>query len=148
MTEKINTSHEAVEKTGRVFLIGFGMIALLLFFRNSHSSDGWNFHHGINTMAWRWFLGASIMLFSLSKFAYPVIKPIHVGWMTLGFALGWFNSRLLLGLFFYLVITPIGLVMRIMHKDILCQKIEPSKKSYWIKRERKPFDPTECERLY
>jgi hypothetical protein len=68
--------------------------------------------------------------------------------MKFAFVLGWINTRILLGIFFYLILTPIGLIMRISGKDLIDQKIDKGAKSYWKKRERVPFDPAQYERLF
>jgi len=147
LIEKIDSSRAAVQKTGKAFLIGFGIIAVVLFWSNS----GW-FHfdiaRGAQSQGWRWFLGAGVVLFVSSRIAYPVMKPIHIGWMTLAFALGWFNTRLLLGIFFYLILTPLGLVMRLFGVDLLDQKIDKQAKTYWKKRDLSKFDPKHATRTF
>jgi hypothetical protein len=147
LTNNIDSSREAVKKTGKAFLIGFSILAALLFL--SHS--GWlslNWQQGVQSSSWRWFFGSGIVLFGLSHLAYPIMKPIHIGWMTFAFALGWINTRILLGIFFYLILTPIGVVMRLLGKDILDEKIERSATSYWVKRESVPGNPQSYERLF
>ncbi|MCK4463958.1 MAG: hypothetical protein KAU58_06570 [Candidatus Omnitrophica bacterium] len=60
-----------------------------------------------------------------------VLKPIHKIWMSFSIIIGFFVSRLILSALFYAVLTPIGLVMRIFGKDILDQRIDKNKHSYW-----------------
>lgn len=147
---KIDRSPEAVRKTGKAFLIAGCFFGVIFFLVRSHVGGWleWNWEQGFESNTWKWLAGIGAVLFVTSRVAYPVMKPIHVGWMTFAFALGWFNTRLLLGLFFYLVITPVGLLMRMMGKDLLDEKIDPNAKSYWVKKERKPFDPKTFERLF
>lgn len=147
MIEKIDSSQEAVRKTGKAFLIGFSIIAAVLFLANS----GWfdlDVQRGTASNGWKWFLGAAVVLFGLSRVAYPIMKPIHIGWMALAFALGWINTRILLGVFFYLIITPTGLLMRLFGKDLLDEKIDRSATSYWKKRDLIKFDPKHIERTF
>ncbi len=147
MIEKIDSSQEAVKKTGKAFLIGFSIIGGVLFLANS----GWfafDVQHGTASNGWKWFLGAAVVLFVLSRVAYPIMKPIHIGWMTLAFALGWINTRILLGVFYYLIITPTGLLMRLFGKDLLDEKIDRSATSYWKKRDLSKFDPRHIERTF
>jgi hypothetical protein len=144
---KIDSSPEAVRKTGKAFLIGFGIIGIVLLLAHS----GWfrfNFAEGFQTQGWRWFLGAGIVLFVLSRIAYPLMKPIHIAWMTLAFALGWFNTRLLLGIFFFLILTPIGVLLRLFGRDLLDQKIDRQATSYWKKRDLSKFDPKHATRTF
>jgi hypothetical protein len=68
--------------------------------------------------------------------------------MKFAFLLGWLNTRLLLGVFFYLILTPIGLLLRLTGRDLLDRKIDPAARTYWSKREVVPFDPERCERMY
>jgi hypothetical protein len=66
---------------------------------------------------WPWVLAA---LFVLPALAFPkALGPVHRVWMRIGHALGWVNTRILLTLVFYLVVTPMGLAMRALGKDPL-----------------------------
>jgi hypothetical protein len=98
--------------------------------------------------AWQW-AGIAAVLFALGgAFAYPALKPVYLGWMAFAFLLAWINTRVLLGIFFYLVMTPIGLVLRLTGKDLLDTTIDKAATSYWIKRTREPLDPKRYERLF
>jgi hypothetical protein len=145
--KNIDASPEAVRKTGKAFLIGFSIIGSVLFLAHS----GWfrfDFAAGLESNGWRWFVGLGAGLFVLSRVAYPIMKPIHIGWMTLAFALGWFNTRLLLGVFYYLILTPIGVLMRLFGKDLIDQRIDKSATSYWKKRDLDKFDPKHITRTF
>ncbi|MFQ5913810.1 MAG: SxtJ family membrane protein [Nitrospinota bacterium] len=56
-------------------------------------------------------------------------------------AVGWVNTRILLVIFFFLVITPTAVVARLFGKDLLSQRLDPDAESYWIPRKAEPFDP-------
>lgn len=56
---------------------------------------------------------------------YRVFKKISQG-------LGWLNTRLLLIIIFYLIFTPIGLIMKLFREEPLSRKIEKEKSSYWL----------------
>lgn len=145
--KKLDSSPEAVRKTGKAFLIGFSIIGGVLFLANS----GWlrfDFAQGLQSNGWKWFVGAGVVLFALSRISYRLMKPIHIGWMTLAFALGWLNTRLLLGLFFFLILTPIGVLMRLFGKDLLDQRIDRSATTYWKKRDLTKFDPKHVTRTF
>lgn len=66
------------------------------------------------------------------------LKPLQKIWMGLAVILGFFVSRVVLFLFFYAVVTPIGLVTRILGTDILDQRIDKSKVSYWVEKKVTP----------
>ncbi len=78
----------------------------------------------------------------------PVIRPLHWLLTKVAHYIGWFNTRLLLGLMFYLIFTPIGLLMRAFGKDLLDQKVDRKAKSYWILKEEKPFEKKDYERQF
>lgn len=63
-------------------------------------------------------------------------------------AVGWFNNQLILGLVFYLVFTPTGLIMRLLGKDPLDKNWKKKQESYWIPREAVPFETQRVEKQY
>ena len=70
-------------------------------------------------------------LLSVGGLVLPaLIRPIFVGLILLTFPIGWVVSHLLLGLIFYGVVTPIGLILRIIGHDPLQLK-KPSGNSVW-----------------
>jgi multisubunit Na+/H+ antiporter MnhG subunit len=62
--------------------------------------------------------------------------------------MGFFMTRLILGVLFYLIITPIGLTAKLFGKDFIDQKINKGKKSYWNYREQKEFSKEIYERQF
>jgi hypothetical protein len=69
-------------------------------------------------------------------FLVPIIlKPIYLVWMIFAVILGWFMTRVILSLLFYLVVTPIGLVLRLLGKDLLELKKQEVQGSYWNLRD-------------
>jgi hypothetical protein len=98
--------------------------------------------------AWPWLLAAAAFFAGSGLVAVPVLRPVYTVWMKFAHALAWVNTRLLLGVFFYVVMTPVGLLMRLFGKDMLEERLDPSATSYWKKREPKPFTPSDYERLF
>jgi hypothetical protein len=79
-----------------------------------------------------WPFAVSSVLMSLYV-VYPkgIYYPYYV-WMIIASVLGWFNTRLILGLVFYIVITPIGLIMKTLGK--LQYKKQVDNQSNWVKQ--------------
>ena len=148
MIETINTSKEAVRKTGQAFLIAGTVIAAIILWKHGHGSEGWQFSTAMQNDTWKWCFGSGVGLFTLSYLAYPLFKPIHIAWMKLAFILGWVMTRVILSLFFYFVLTPIGILLRIGGKDLLDTKINKEAKSYWIKRSDGALDNTRYENQF
>ena len=77
------------------------------------------------------FLAIGITLF-LTAIAIPfVLKPVYWIWMIFGIILGWFMTRLILSLLFYIIFTSIGLTLRFFGKQFLELRWDKSKESYW-----------------
>ena len=77
------------------------------------------------------FSGIGITL-SLIAIAIPsVLKPVYWMWMIFCIILGWFMTRVILSLLFYIIITPIGLTLRLFGKQFLELRWDKSKESYW-----------------
>jgi hypothetical protein len=86
-----------------------------------------------------WLAGAGVWV--AAAFICPrLLAPLYKGWMKFGHVLGWINARIILGLVFFVLVTPIGLVMRLAGKDLLHMKTKKPA-SYWIRRDNKPLDP-------
>ncbi|WP_089729435.1 SxtJ family membrane protein [Candidatus Thiosymbion oneisti] len=77
-----------------------------------------------------WTLGAVLTLIYYAL--RPLRRPLYLGWMHLLFPIGWVMSHLVLGLMYYLVITPIGLLMRALGRDPMQRRFEPDATSYWV----------------
>jgi hypothetical protein len=63
-----------------------------------------------------------------------VLKPVYFVWMIFAVILGWVMTRVVLSLVFYLIITPIGLITRLLGEDFLALK-KNSSDSYWNQRD-------------
>jgi hypothetical protein len=62
------------------------------------------------------------------------LRPINVLWTALAFPFGWLLAHLLLAAIYFLLITPIGLILRIVRRDPLAREFEHEAQSYWTKR--------------
>lgn len=87
-------------------------------------------------------VGAVGVVFIVSATVYPpALREVRAGWLILAHGMGWVNTRVLLTLFYYLVISPVGLAMRLFGRDPLDRRWSPDQPSYWTKREeQRPSD--------
>ena len=98
---------------------------------------------------WSWLLFPAVPLLLLGAVYPKSLRAVYLGWMMLALVLGLVVSTILLTIFFYLVITPMGLVARRAGKDFLSLKLDPAQASYWIRREQSANrNPSEYERQY
>ena len=68
------------------------------------------------------------------------LKPVYRAWMIFGEKIGWFNSRVLLGLVFYGLLTPISFVMVLLGKRPLQLRFDPQAESYRVPKEARAAD--------
>lgn len=81
-----------------------------------------------------WFFGIA-GLFLVLGLAVPVaLRPVQKAWMAFAIALGWVMTRVILVVLFYLGVTPVGLIARVVGKKFIDLGFEPERDSYWIKR--------------
>src|SRR5437867_1674606 len=66
-----------------------------------------------------WAIGIGGLLIACGGVVPSLLAPVHTGWMWVGHILGWINTRILLGIVFYGLVTPIGLIFRLMGKDTM-----------------------------
>ena len=80
-----------------------------------------------------WSAIISLIFLVLGLLRSKILTPLNKLWFKFGIFLGKIISPLIMGIIFFLVVTPIGLIMRILGKDLLNLKYN-SNKSYWIEK--------------
>ena len=83
---------------------------------------------------WPWLAAPGTALFACGVLFPKALRHVFIGWMAMAFTLGLIVSTVLLTLFFYLVMTPVGISARLFGKDFLSRKLQRSAVSYWILR--------------
>ncbi len=82
-----------------------------------------------------WSLIISFTFLFLGLLNSKILSPLNLLWIKFGEILGKIIAPLVMGIIYFIVITPIGLFMRFIGKDILGKKFLKTQ-SYWIKREK------------
>ncbi len=59
-------------------------------------------------------------------------KPLYFGWIRLTYPIGWLVTHSILALGYYLLVTPLGCLLKLLRKDLLERTVEPERSSYWI----------------
>jgi hypothetical protein len=129
---RIQTDSKMVQKFGFILtgiLFTLGLIA---------------FVRGHQQYWFEWPLAALILL--LSFFAVGILTYLYRFWMLIAEGISWVLLRLILGIFYYLILSPVGLAMRLAGKDVLDEKIDRTRSSYWQKHVVKPNE--QYERLF
>lgn len=132
--KEINTAKVELKKFARVMFLALAIIGTIFLLRHK--------------TGYIWFYAFGLAFLLLGVFVPVSLKPIYIIWMRLALVLSWIMTRLILILIFYLVFTPIGLVLKLFGKDLLDRRIEKGRSSYWNVKENKSFDKSNYERQY
>ena len=80
-----------------------------------------------------WSLIISFIFLVLGLINSKILTPLNRLWFKFGLLLGKFISPLIMGIIFFVVVTPTGIIMRLFKKDLLNLKYN-KKESYWINK--------------
>ncbi|OAN53073.1 SxtJ family membrane protein [Magnetospirillum moscoviense] len=105
---------------GLVFAVLFAIIAL------------WPLKDGGEIRLWA--LGAAVAFLVAALAAPRLLKPLNLLWFKFGMLLHHIVTPLVMGLLFFVTVTPVGLLMRATGKDPMRLKRDPAAASYWIER--------------
>jgi hypothetical protein len=76
-----------------------------------------------------------------------ILGPVERGWLAVGAVLAWVNTRIILTLLFYVVVTPVAAIMRLF-RDPLERRIDKASASYWIRRPAVAIDRKRYEQQF
>ncbi len=117
-------------------------ILALLFLLLGTAVGGYQLWWKGTTAGWYWIIGgAALCLFRLIG---PLFREIYSFWLAFSVILGYFVSRILLTIIFFIVITPMALISRVLGKDPMERKLDRKAVSYWTRRE--PEEESTIER--
>jgi hypothetical protein len=87
-----------------------------------------------------YFYGVGLIVFLVGLVLPILLKPVFILFSYIGFVLGWFMTRVILSVLFYLVFTTIGLILRLFGKHFLDIKFDKKADSYrwWLLSELNP----------
>ena len=119
---KVNNNFElpSNQKFGYFFTFVFLFTSLYLYFKE---------------LIWlsTFFGFCSIVFFVITLIKADILRPLNVLWMKFGLILGMIVNPLVMGVIFFFVFTPIGILIRLFGRDELLLKFK-NKSSYWAKR--------------
>ena len=85
-----------------------------------------------------WALGAGVFLGIPALVRPSLLQPVYRVWMFVGYHLGWVNTRIILGVLYYLMFTPVGFLMRRFGSDPLRRKPDLEAETYRVVRVPRP----------
>lgn len=118
--QQLPTDQKSLRKFGLTMAGVFGAFTIIAFYRMSTAFP-------LVFLLFLGFYGAGI--------TYPQgLKQIYLWWMTFAITLGYFMTRVILSLLFYLMFTAIGLIARMFKSDLLDERYDAEAASYWQRR--------------
>jgi hypothetical protein len=118
MDTKLSSSE--LRKFGLILAAGFVLLFGLLFPLMKSKE--------IHLSSWPWLLAGILVLVSL--IAPKALGPLNRAWLFLGHILGWINTRIILGIIFLVIFTPVALVYRLLGNDPLQRSVDTELNSY------------------
>ena len=89
-----------------------------------------------------------ITLVVLGTILPAVLSPVYKLWMLFAVSLGFVMTRLILTLFYFFVLTPVGLVFRVIGRDALERRVDRQASSYWIEKKYPITDRSRYENFF
>lgn len=118
---------------GRVFFIGVFIIGAVLQWHAAQWAWSWSAFTAQAHISFMWWLVGGVVL-TLASLLPPTIRPIYFLWILLGQTLGLVVNYLLLGVVFYLIFTPLGLLYR-RWCGVITKRPDPKLASYWEEKQ-------------
>jgi len=94
------------------------------------------------------FLSISILILLATLIKVDLLNPAYVQWMKIAHFIGGVIAGAILSILFYVVFGFAGILLRIMGKDLLDQKIDRTVNSYWVRKDQIDFDKKNYERQF
>ena len=115
-------SQSSNKSFGLLFFVVFLILAL------------WPLKNGSNINLY--FITASAIFLILGLINSKLLSPLNRSWIKLGEILGSIIAPIVMALVYFVILTPVSLIVRIFGKDLLGLKLLREKESYWIKRKK------------
>jgi hypothetical protein len=135
LTSSKNEKMGSNRSFGLVFSTVFTLLALLFFYNDSYD-------YGVAL------LGGALLLLVISLTFPQALKIPNLVWFKFGQIIHTIMNPIILGLIFFLTVTPTAIIMRMLGKDLLRLKLDPQAKSYWIHRIPSGPEPQSMKRQF
>jgi len=118
-----NPKSKQLQNFGKIALAASVIISLLLYL--------------LKGVAIQWLLiicAFGFMVFIISMISLKLTKIIYLGMILLTMPIGWVVSFILMAAVYFLMLAPLGLIFRLIGRDPLCRRFDPTAESYWMSR--------------
>jgi len=131
--KELKKSDKSLRNFGFLFAVVFLIFSLLSFYKN-HT-------------AWHYLLPIAGIFLLVALTMPKILWELYKLWMTFSYVLGYFVSRIILSIIFFLVFTPMAFILKLIGKDLL--NIKPQNvDSYWVNKDKSISDKLNYERMH
>ncbi|MBN1871928.1 MAG: hypothetical protein JW800_05070 [Candidatus Omnitrophica bacterium] len=123
-----------MKKFGKVLGCGFAFLGVLLWWRGRY--------------IYPYFFAVSALFFFLGSVFPKMLVPIEKAWMAVARVIGWIVTTLILTIMFIFVMTPLGIIRRILGIDALALKAKRTATSYWMPKDESHAARERYEKQY
>ena len=115
-----------------IWLIGFAIVGFVVAWKLDvfHGSGKWTAPFVI------WIL--AVLVGILGTIAPKSVRPIYIGWMAVGFPIGYVMSHIVFAIVYFVIFTAVALYFRLTGRDALQRRFDKAAQTYWIKRAATP----------
>ena len=114
------------QSSNRSFGILFFIVFLILSLWPLKNGNNLNFY----------FLVASVIFLILGALNSKLLSPLNKAWIKFGEILGLIIAPIVMGLVYFVILTPVSLIVRLFGKDLIGLKFLKENETYWIKRKK------------
>lgn len=122
----LNPSRKELRVFAALFFVFFTVVAFVVYRRTDSAT------------AAAIIAGAAAVIGMVGLAAPAVVRPVYVVWMLAAFPIGWVLSHVMMAVIYYLVVTPVGLIMRTFGRDPMQRGFDRNATTYWIARPKTP----------
>lgn len=95
-----------------------------------------------------YFASAGALFAALTWLLPGLMRPLYRAWMAFAVVMGFVMTRVILTIIYYGMFTPIALIMKLLRKDLLHERIDKRAETHWVKREPQRYTPQASERMF
>lgn len=115
-----NPDRNELRKFGEISLAMLTVIALVFYWLDR-----------LTAVTSLYLCAAGLIIFILSRISTKLIKPFYLLLYAMALPIGFVLTHILMGGFYFIILTPIGLIFRLIRRDPLKRKFDPNAKTYW-----------------
>ena len=121
VTINIKPTEKQLNDFGTASAIMLAVIAVLLHWLKGLSGN------------WALFICAlGLLIYLLSRINTHLVRPVYLGLILITFPIGWIISFIVMAVFYFLILTPVGILFKLIKRDPLHRTFDRTADSYWV----------------